>query len=101
MRALHERIAGFSVIQAVARVFGLRNDGVERGAIEGRVHLVRDLREPPIEDRERYGVYQGASPSYCAPSASITSVPSNPFSPLKLNMRPANGTLLPCAASDA
>ena len=44
------------VIEAVAGVAGLGDDGVEGGAIERRVHLVGDLLEPAFQHGQRDGI---------------------------------------------
>ena len=51
--ALHQRVAGAGVIQAVAGVAGFGDDRVEGRAIEGGVHLIGDLLQPPLQDGER------------------------------------------------
>ena len=50
--ALHQRRAGFGVIEAVAGVVRLGDDRIEGGAIERRVHLVGDLDEAAVEHRQ-------------------------------------------------
>ena len=56
LRALHERVAGLRMVQAVAGVARLGDDGVEGAAIERRVHLVGDLLEPALQHGQRHGV---------------------------------------------
>ena len=50
--ALHQRVAGFGVVQAVAGVVRLGDDGVEGRAKQRRVHFVGDLLHPAREDGE-------------------------------------------------
>ena len=56
---MHQGRAGIGMIQAMAGVVRLRNDRVERGTIERRVHLVGDLDETAVEHRKRDGIEQG------------------------------------------
>jgi hypothetical protein len=55
-RPLHQRRAGLRVVEAVAGVTRLGDDRIERGAVERRVHLVGDLLEPPLQDRQGDGI---------------------------------------------
>ena len=53
---LHQGGAGLGMIEAVAGIARLRDDRIERGAVQRRVHLVDDLLEPALEDREGDGI---------------------------------------------
>ena len=55
-RSLHQRRAGFGMVEAVAGVARLGDDRIESGAVERRVHFVGDLLEPALEDRQRDGI---------------------------------------------
>ena len=71
LRALHQRGTRFGMIQAVAGVARFRDDGVERAAVERRVHLIRDLLQPPLQDGEGDGVqtsHRASSPVSAAAS---------------------------------
>ena len=57
--SLHERGARLRVIDAMAGIMRLGDDGIERGAVERRVHLIGDLDKPAVEDRERNGIDHG------------------------------------------
>ena len=54
--ALHERLAGRRVVEAVGAVMRLGDDRVEGAAHERRVHLRRDLFEAALEDGEGGGI---------------------------------------------
>ena len=54
--ALDQRVAGLRVIQAVAGVVRLGNDGVERAAVQRGVHLVGNLLQPPAQHRKRHRI---------------------------------------------
>ena len=55
-RALHQRRAGFGVIEPVAGVVRLGDDRIERRAEQRRVHLVGDLHQTAVEHRKRDGI---------------------------------------------
>ena len=57
--ALHQRVAALGVVQAVAGVVRLGNDGVERAAVQRGVHLVGNLLQSAAQDRQRDGVHCG------------------------------------------
>jgi hypothetical protein len=54
--ALHQGLAGSRVVEAVRGIVRLGDDGVKRAAEQRRVHLVGDLFQPALEDRERHRV---------------------------------------------
>ena len=56
---LDERRAARRMVDAVAGIAGFGDDRVEGRAVERRVHLVGDLLEPALEDRQRDGVESG------------------------------------------
>ena len=56
--ALHQRLAGFSVVQPVAGVVRLGDGGVEGGAEQRGVHLVSQFFQPALQHRERDRIHR-------------------------------------------
>ncbi|MNI59392.1 hypothetical protein D3C73_1145510 [compost metagenome] len=54
--ALDQGGAGGRVVHAVAGVVGLGNDGVERAAVQRRVHLIGNLFQTALQDRQGDGI---------------------------------------------
>ena len=63
--ALRDQRAGVAVVDAVGAVVGLRDDGRERRAREGDVHLVADLPQARLDDGEREGIDGGSAVIVC------------------------------------
>jgi hypothetical protein len=56
--ALHQRIARDGVIEPMAGVMGLGNDGIEGAAVQRGVHLVGDLFQTPFKDGQGHRVHR-------------------------------------------
>ncbi len=55
-RALHQGCASGGMIEAVTRIMGFRDDGIESRSIERHVHLVGDPDEASVENCKRDGI---------------------------------------------
>jgi hypothetical protein len=71
--ALHQGLTGDGIVNAVGGVVGLGDDRIEGGAEQRRVHLVGDLLQAALQDRQRYRIdcHHSASSSYFLPAARI------------------------------